>query len=74
MSNNAALRIQLFAYSGHTSNSPSDARRLSLSRALAAREILMKNRVRSTRIEVRALGNRSIDGPADRIDVIITKR
>ena len=70
----SALRIQLLAYAGGTGNSASQARRLSLSRALAARSSLINQGVRSSRIDVRALGNKSGGGPADRIDIILTKR
>jgi outer membrane protein OmpA-like peptidoglycan-associated protein len=74
LSNDSGLRIQLLAYAGQTSDSASQARRLSLSRALAARSKLIEQGVRSTRIDVRALGNKSAGGPADRIDIIVTKR
>lgn len=74
LSGNPALRIQLLAYAGQSSDSASQARRLSLSRALAARSKLIEQGVRSTRIDVRALGNKSAGGPADRIDIIVTKR
>ena len=69
-----ALRIQLLAYAGATSDSASQARRLSLSRALAARSSLISQGVKSARIDVRALGNKSEGGPPDRIDIIVTKR
>jgi outer membrane protein OmpA-like peptidoglycan-associated protein len=71
---NSALRIQLLAYAGAKDGSASQARRLSLSRALAARSYLIEKGVRSTRIDVRALGNRSGNGPTDRIDIIVTTR
>lgn len=71
---NEALRLQLLAYSGGASQTPSQARRLSLSRALAVRSHLIKQGVRSTRIDVRALGNKSEGGPPDRVDVIVTAR
>jgi len=74
LSNDAGLRIQLLAYAGQNSESVSQSRRLSLSRALAARSKLIEQGVRSTRIDVRALGNKSAGGPADRIDIIVTKR
>ena len=74
MNRDSALRVQLLAYAGQSSDSASQARRLSLSRALAARSQLIEQGVRSTRIDVRALGNKSEGGPADRIDVIVTKR
>lgn len=71
---NDALRLQLLAYSGGGTQTPSQARRLSLSRALAVRSHLIKQGVRSTRIDVRALGNKSEGGPPDRVDVIVTRR
>ena len=71
---NEALRLQLLAYSGGGAQTPSQARRMSLSRALAVRSRLIKEGVRSTRIDVRALGNKSEGGPPDRVDVIVTKR
>jgi outer membrane protein OmpA-like peptidoglycan-associated protein len=74
MSKDEQLRLQLLAYADGTSETASQARRLSLSRALAARSYLIGEGVRSTRIDVRALGNKSEGGPPDRIDIIITKR
>ena len=74
LSNDAGLRIQLLAYAGQNSESASRSRRLSLSRALAARSKLIEQGVGITRIDVRALGNKSAGGPADRIDIIFTKR
>ena len=71
---NEALRLQLLAYSGGGTQTPSQARRFSLSRALAVRSHLIKQGVRSTRIDVRALGNKSEGGPPDRVDVIVTAR
>jgi outer membrane protein OmpA-like peptidoglycan-associated protein len=71
---NEALRLQLLAYSGGATQTPSQARRLSLSRALAVRSRLIKQGIRSTRIDVRALGNKSEGGPPDRVDVIVTAR
>ena len=68
------LRLQLLAYSGGDAQTPSQARRMSLSRALAVRSELIKEGVRSTRIDVRALGNKSEGGPPDRVDVIVTTR
>jgi len=45
-------------------------RRLSLSRALAVRAFLIDQGVRSTRLDVRALGDKTGDGPADRVDIV----
>jgi outer membrane protein OmpA-like peptidoglycan-associated protein len=74
LSGDAKLRLQLLAYAGGSSETASQARRLSLSRALTARSFLIGKGVRSTRIDVRALGNKSGGGPPDRIDVLVTKR
>lgn len=64
-------RIQLKAFASGTSDRPSAARRESLSRALAVRSYLIENGVRSTRIDVRALGEPTDGGPNDRVDVIL---
>ncbi len=69
-----ALRLQLLAYAGGATSSGSQARRLSLSRALAVRSYLIEKGIRSTRIDVRALGNQVKGSPADRVDVIINNR
>jgi outer membrane protein OmpA-like peptidoglycan-associated protein len=68
------LRLQLKAYAGGGADSASHARRLSLARALAVRSQLIEQGVRSTRIDVRALGNKSENGTSDRVDVILVKR
>ncbi len=67
-------RLQLKAYAGGTSDSSSSSRRLSLSRALAVRSYLIEAGVRSTRIDVRALGRAADAGPPDRVDMILLAR
>jgi outer membrane protein OmpA-like peptidoglycan-associated protein len=67
-------RLQLIAYAGGPSLSSSLARRMSLSRALAIRSFLIENGVRSTRIDVRALGNKTTEEPFNRVDLNITER
>lgn len=69
-----STRIQLLAYAGSATGSASQARRLSLSRALAARSYLIGQGVRSTRIDVRALGNKTSSGPPDRVDLMVVRR
>jgi outer membrane protein OmpA-like peptidoglycan-associated protein len=66
-----ALRLTVNAYAGGDPANPSLARRASLSRALAVRTALMEAGVRSTRIDVRALGLNAGDGPPDRVDVLV---
>jgi outer membrane protein OmpA-like peptidoglycan-associated protein len=68
------LRLQLLAYAGGSSLPSSKARRLSLSRALAVRSFLIENGVRSTRIDVRALGNKTTEEPLHRVDMNVAER
>lgn len=68
------LRVQLLAYASGTDETASQARRLSLSRALAVRSFLINEGVRSTRMDVRALGNQAEGGPADRVDAVLVER
>ncbi|MHA1567459.1 MAG: OmpA family protein [Alphaproteobacteria bacterium] len=69
-----ALQVQLVAYAAGTAETSSQARRLSLSRALAVRSFLIDKGVRSTRMDIRALGNKAKDGPADRVDVVLVQK
>lgn len=62
------------AYAAGTAEAASKARRTSLSRALAVRTFLIENGVRSTRIDVRALGNKAEGGPPDRVDIEVGLR
>jgi outer membrane protein OmpA-like peptidoglycan-associated protein len=66
-----ASRIQLEAYGGAPGDKSSDARRLSLKRALAVRQLLIDNGVPSNRIIVRAMGGVDDKGAADRVDVFV---
>tara|TARA_Y100000588_G_scaffold265971_1_gene280761 strand:- start:1154 stop:1714 length:561 start_codon:yes stop_codon:yes gene_type:complete len=68
------LRLQLKAYASGGADAASQARRLSLSRALSVRSELIEQGVRSTRIDVRALGNKSESKASDRVDIILVKR
>lgn len=64
------VRITLTAYAGVGDNtSPREARRLSLTRALAVRDYLTAKGVSSARIDVRALGANVPSGDPDRVDV-----
>ncbi|WP_395017227.1 OmpA family protein [Dongia sp.] len=67
---NTDKRIQVLSYAAGTEDTESKARRKSLARGLAIRSYLMKAQVPSTRIDVRALGNKAEGGPADRVDII----
>ncbi len=63
------LRLQLRSYASGTAETEREARRLSLQRALALRERLAALGVRSTRVDIRALGTGTGDGATDRIEV-----
>lgn len=70
---NGVLRLQLVAYAQAEGDGASQARRLSLTRALAVRSYLIEQGIRSTRMDVRALGPSPDGGPADRVDVLVVK-
>jgi outer membrane protein OmpA-like peptidoglycan-associated protein len=68
-----SLRLQLLGYASGTEDSASKARRTSLFRALSVRTYLMKQGVRSTRMDVRALGTLAEGGAPDRVDAVLRK-
>jgi len=63
-------RLQLIAYAGGSVDDANQARRLSLSRALNVRAYLIDRGIRNTRMDVRALGNRSEGNAADRVEIV----
>jgi outer membrane protein OmpA-like peptidoglycan-associated protein len=63
-------RVRLAAFSGHPGDISSDARRLSLQRALAVRAYLAKKGIATERVDVLAFGG-STDGTSDRVDVLV---
>jgi outer membrane protein OmpA-like peptidoglycan-associated protein len=66
---NGSTTYTVVAYAAGTPDDPSNARRLSLARALAARSALIGSGVPSSRITVRALGSQAGGGPPDRVDI-----
>jgi len=64
-------RIELQAFGGTKGDKGSDARRLSLKRALSIRQVLIDDGVSADRIDVRAMGGVDDTGPADRVDVYV---
>ena len=64
-------RIELQAFGGPKGDKGSDARRLSLKRALAIRQVLIDDGVSPDRIDVRAMGGADDTGPLDRVDVFV---
>lgn len=63
-------RVRLAAFSGAPGDMSSDARRLSLERALAVRTYLASKGVAVSRIDVLAFGG-SMHGASDRVDVLV---
>lgn len=68
------VRLQLLAYAGGGDLKSNRARRLSLSRALSVRSFLIESGIRSTRIDVRALGDKTSDEPKNRVDITLGTR
>ena len=64
-------RVELQAFGGTKGDKGSEARRLSLKRALAIRQVLIEDGVSADRIDVRAMGGVDDTGPADRVDVFV---
>lgn len=71
MSDRTDLRLSVQAYAGGSPETAARARLLSLERALAVRNYLFNRGVRGSRIDVRALGNTSIEGPPERVDLLL---
>ena len=72
---NDTLRVQLYAYAAGSEAQTSQARFLSLTRALAVRDYLVSQGVGAERVDVRVLGNKLADkGPADRVDPVVIQR
>ncbi len=68
------VRVQLMAYAVGVDLTASQARRISLSRALSVRSYLIEKGVRSSRIDVRALGDKGEGDPKNRVDVNLIDR
>ncbi len=66
-----ARRVQLDAFGGAPGDKSSDARRVSLRRALVIRQLLINDGVPASRIDVRAMGGIDDAGNADRVDVYV---
>ena len=67
----AADSVSVLAYATGKPDDPSTARRLSLSRGLAVRSVLLASGVPSAQIYVRALGSTPSNGPADRVELTV---
>lgn len=69
----SASSVNVVAYAAGSPDDPSTARRVSLSRGMAVRSVLIANGVPSSQIYVRALGAAAADGPADRVELIVAR-
>jgi outer membrane protein OmpA-like peptidoglycan-associated protein len=65
-----SMRIQIKCYASGTEDTESKARRKSLARCISIRQYLFKKDIRTTRMDVRALGLKSEGQPADRVDIV----
>lgn len=68
-----ASSVNVIAYASGKPDDASAARRLSLSRGMAVRSVLLDSGVPSERIYVRALGATATDGPADRVELTVAR-
>lgn len=68
---NGGDRIEVIGYGGDPGDTSSNARRLSLERALAVRQTLITYGIPPERIDVRALGGVTDNGATDRVDVFV---
>jgi outer membrane protein OmpA-like peptidoglycan-associated protein len=66
-----ATQIQLQAFGGAPGDKSSDARRISLKRALAIRQLLIDNGVPSNKIITKAMGGVTDKGEPDRVDIYV---
>ncbi|HOO50084.1 MAG TPA: OmpA family protein [Alphaproteobacteria bacterium] len=69
MLNNTSKRLEILSYAQSTDGTQSSARRLSLARALSVRSYLLAQGVKPTRIDVRALSDKTNEEPKDRLDL-----
>lgn len=67
-------RVELRAHSHAGEGTDSEARWLSLSRALAVRAFLVDKGVPIDRLHLRPLGSEYTDGPPDRVDILSVRR
>ncbi len=66
-------RLQIQAFATADKQEQSTARRLSLSRGLSVRSYLLEKGIPASRIDVRALGDNTLEPPIDRVDLIFLK-
>ena len=67
------MRIQIRAYAGDNNIGHSGARRMALSRGLMVRAYLTDKGIKSTRLDIRALGSKTDKTPLDRVDIVFVR-
>ena len=72
LENVETARVKLRGYAVSTEDARL-ARRLSLDRVLAVRDSLIEGGLSDTRIDLLALGNLTVAGPPDRVDLAVTR-
>ncbi|MEE8444386.1 MAG: OmpA family protein [Alphaproteobacteria bacterium] len=65
------VRVQIVGYASESAEATGQARRRSLFRVISVRKYLVARGVLSTRMDVRALGDKTEVAPRDRVDVVI---
>lgn len=72
MQSDTSVRAQIRAYASGTPETSGQARRVSLTRALAARSYILDQDIPATRLDIRALGNgqAGMDNPAGGMDKV----
>jgi outer membrane protein OmpA-like peptidoglycan-associated protein len=66
---NPSVRVAITGYASDPAGAGKQARRTSLYRTLAVRKYLVENGVLSTRMDVRALGDKTDELPQDRVEI-----
>jgi outer membrane protein OmpA-like peptidoglycan-associated protein len=69
LQSNPDARIALIAFADNTNSTPRDARRLSLTRALAVKDYLSSKGISQSRVDVHAEGANTTSGYIDRVDI-----
>ena len=62
-------RLQILAYASASEEGQSSARRLSLARSMELRAYILEQDIRPSRIDIRALGDKTQEKPVDRVDL-----
>ena len=66
--------FRVLGYASDEANDESKSRRASLARAISVRSALIDMGIHSTRIELRALGDKSSDNNKNKVDILLIKR